>query len=196
MLSLTENERKALLILFKEFDSNYSANSLSKKLGISHVGAQKLLKRLKAQGLTESKEIGKSIIHKINLEDDFSRKLISFLLAEEANNFKRWKDEFKELYKKGRIILIYGSAIKNYKAAEDIDIMAITKKDESKEIDRKIISMEDTLPKKIHCLKLTKTDLLRNARNKQEAIVDIIKNAIVLYGQDDYVEVLKDVTGF
>ena len=51
MVNLTEKEKEALLILFKDFSSYYNANSLSKKISISHVGAQKLLKRFKEAGL-------------------------------------------------------------------------------------------------------------------------------------------------
>ncbi len=196
MAILTKKEREALLILFKEFSSYYNANSLSKKLGISHVGAQKILKRFKEEGLTVTKRVGKSIIHKPKIDDDYKQKLVSFLLADEANNFKRWKDEFKGLFKKGRIVMMYGSAIKNYKTASDIDIMVVTKKDNADEVSNIIKKIDKILPKEIHSIKLTEKDLLGNIKEKNDAIIDIIKNAIILYGYDKYVEVIKNVTGF
>jgi len=196
MAILTEKERKALLILFKDFSSYYNANSLSKKLNISHVGAQKILKRFKEEGLTITKRVGKSIIHKPKIDDDYKQKLMSFLLADEANNFKRWKDEFKDLFRNGRIVMMYGSAIKNYKIASDIDIMVVIKKNEADEVSRIIKKIGKILPKEIHSIKLTEKDLLENIKEKNEAIVDIIKNAIVLYGYDKYLKVVKNVTGF
>jgi predicted nucleotidyltransferase len=196
MAILTEKEREALLILVKDFNSYYNANSLSKKVGISHVGAQKILKRFKEEGLTATKTIGKSRIHKPRIDDEYKQKLLSFLLADEANNFKRWKDEFKELFKKGRIVMIYGSAIKNYKAASDIDIMVVIKKGEVDEVNKIINKINMILPKEVHCIKLTEKDLLENIKEKNEAISDIIKNAIVLHGYDRYVEVIKNVASF
>ena len=196
MAILTEKEREALLILFKDFSSYYNANSLSKKLGISHVGAQKILKRFKEEGLTITKRVGKSIIHKPKIDDDYKQKLMSFLLADEANNFKRWKDEFKGLFKKGRIVMMYGSAIKNYKAASDIDITVVMKKNEADEVRDIIRKINKILPKEIHSVKLTEKDLLENIKEKNEAIIDIIKNAIILYGSDKYVEIIKNVTSF
>ena len=196
MVILTKKEREALLILFKDFSSYYNANSLSKKLSISHVGAQKLLKRFKKEGLTITKRVGKSIIHKLKIDDDHKQKLISFLLVDEANNFKRWKDEFKELFKKGRVVLMYGSAIKNYKTASDIDIMVVIKKDEADGVDKIVDKIGKILPKEIHSIKLTEKDLLKNIKEENEAIVDIIRNAIILYGYDKYVEAIKNVTGF
>ena len=59
MISSTEKERGALLILFKDFTSYYNANSLSKKLSISRIGSRKILKKLEKEELLIFKEIGK-----------------------------------------------------------------------------------------------------------------------------------------
>src|SRR3989344_7733533 len=129
MVSLTKKEREALLVLFKDFTAYYNANSLSKVLGISHVGCQKILKRLLKDNIVNAENIGKSIIYKPRLEDEYVCKLLAFLLADETNNkFKRWKEEFKRLSNKGRIIMLFGSILKNDKAAKDIDIMLAIRK--------------------------------------------------------------------
>ena len=194
MVSLTQKEKEALLILFKDFTAFYNANSISKILSISHVGAQKIFKRLLNENLLIYKKIGKSIIYKLNLADDYARKLMAFLLADEANKFKRWKEEFKQLFKKDRIIMIYGSAIKNYAKAKDIDIMMVIDKKDINEINNIIKEKEEILPKKLHAIKLTANDLLKNIKEKKEAVLDIVKNAVILYGQDKYVRVIKNVT--
>ena len=196
MLTLTERERKALLILFKDFTNYYNSNSISKILGISHVGAQKIFKRLYNNNIVTSKKIGKSIIYKLNLDNDYASRLIAFLLIEEADNFKRWKDEFKQLFKKNRIMLMFGSAIKDYSKARDIDIMAVIDKKDVKEVGNILKEKQKILPKNIHAIKLTHNDMLKNIKNKNKAIVGIIKNAIAIYGQDRYVEIMKNVTSF
>ena len=196
MLPLTEKERKALLILFKDFTNYYNANSISKILGMSRIGAMKMLKKFLNENLLISKQIGNSIIYKINLDDDYARKLIAFLLADEANNFKRWKEEFKELFKKDRIVMLYGSAIIDYSKANDVDIMLIIKKSDYKEVRRVIEARQKILPKKIHSIELTSVDLLDNIRKGKKPIINIIKTAIILYEQDKYVEILKNVTRF
>ena len=192
MALLTEKEREAALILLKEFTKYYNANSISKVLGITHVGAQKILKRLLNENLLISERIGKSIVYKLKLDDDYVKKLLIFLLADEANHFKRWKEEFSELFKKGRIIIIYGSAIKNYNAANDIDIMIVINKNEHNEVNKFLRQKQTILPKKLHAIKLTSKELLENIKNK--AMIDIITNGIVLYGQEEYIEVINNVT--
>ena len=191
MVSLTQKERETLLILFKDFTTFYNANSISKILGISHVGAQKIFKRLLKENLLLSKKIGKSIIYKLDLDNNYASELITFLLADEANNFKRWKEEFRQLFKKDRIIMIYGSAIKNYAQAKDIDIMLVIEKKDYKEVNKFIEEKQEVLPKKIHAIELTADDLLKNIKQRKEAVIDIVKNSVVLYGQNKYVEILK-----
>ena len=196
MTALTKKERETLLILFKDFATFYNANSISKILGISRVGAMKILKKLSNQGILEYKAIGKSIVYKLRLEDDYVRKLIAFVLADEAYKFKRWKEEFKELSKKDRVVIMYGSVIKDYAKASDIDIMIVIKKSDYKKVNKILEEKQKIIPKKIHSIELTATDLLDNIKQKKKAVIDIIKNAVILYGQDKYVEVIKNVAGF
>ena len=196
MVSLTQKEREAILILFKDFTSYYNANSISKILNISHVGAQKMLKRFLNEDLVTSKTIGKSIIYKLNLNNNYVLNLIIFLLADETNKYKRWKEEFKELYKGDRIIMMYGSAIKNYAHANDIDIMIVMENKEIKGVNEILKKKENILPKKLQAIKLTTEDLLENIKKRDIVVLDIIKNAIILYGQEKYVEILKNVPRF
>ena len=197
MVSLTKKEREALLVLFKDFTAYYNANSLSKVLGISHVGCQKILKRLLKGNLVNAENIGKSIVYKPRLEDEYVCRLLAFLLADEANNsFKRWQEEFKSLFKKDRIIMLFGSVLKNAQTAKDIDIMIILSKEDSREVRKVIKEKQEILPKKIHLIELTEQDLKSNINKKQEVILGIIRNAVILYGQDKYVEVMQHVAGF
>jgi len=194
MISLTQKERETLLLLFKGIGSYYNANSMSKELGISHVGAQKILKRLSKDGLLISKRIGKSIVYKPKLDDDYVRKLFAFILADEAHNYKRWKEEFKGLSKGDRVIMLFGSAVRNYAKAGDIDIMIVMEEGELNDVKAVIKEKRKMLPKNIHSIELTADDLIGNINDGNKAIIDAIKGAIILYGQDKYVEAIKDVT--
>ncbi len=201
MINLTQKERETVLLLFKDYTAFYNANSISKVLGISHVGAQKIFKRLLHENLVTGKTIGKSIVYKLNFNENFTAQLVTFLLADEANNFKRWKEEFKDIDGKGRIIMLFGSAIKNYAHANDIDLMVVIEDNEDmnkeiKEINKFLKKKEEILPKKIHAIKLSSKDLSDNLKNKDKAVIDIVRTTIILYGHDKYVEVLKNVASF
>jgi len=196
MAGITETEGKILLAIFKGIDDYYNANSLSKIIGISRIGAMKILRKFDKMGLLERKRIGKSITYKIRLNDDYARKLIAYLLADEANMQKRWKEEFKGLFKGERIVLLFGSILGNYGAARDIDIMIVMGESEIKDVNNALADRQTILSKKIHAIKLTSDDLHNSITKKDKAMIDIIKKSIVLYGQDKYVEVIKNVTSF
>src|SRR3989338_10114748 len=194
MATLTKKERETVLVLFKGYTTFYNANSISKVINISHVGAQKIFKRLLQENLVVSKAIGKSITYKLNFNENYVSQLVTFLLADEANKFRRWKEEFKEFFKKDRIIMLFGSTVKDYNHANDIDLMIVIENKEVKEVNAFLKKKEEILPKKLHTIKLNRHDLLENLKKKDKAFVDIIRNAIILYGQDKYVEIMKNVT--
>ena len=123
------------------------------------------------------------------------KKLVAFLLADEANGFKRWKAEFKHLFRKDRIVVLFGSALRNYEKANDIDLLIAAANSDREEIAKVLKERSEILPKKLHVIKVTRNELESNIKRKEEPILDIVKTGIVLYGEDAYVEVLKNVAG-
>lgn len=196
MIELTKKEQEALLIIYKDFTSFYNATSLSKELGITQVGAMKLLNRLKKYNIVQSKKIGKSIIYKVNIKEGLTKRLIGFILINEARKHERWYNEFKTLYDKSEIVLFYGSASRDYSNAKDIDIMMILKEKNTKIINKILQEVQNALPKKLHVIKATKEDLNKNIKNNNEAIIEIIKTAIVLHGYDEYMEIINGYSSF
>lgn len=196
MIELTKKEQGALLIIYKSFANFYNANSLSKELMITQVGTMKLLKRFEKNNILLSKKIGKSIVYKINIEEEFVQKLIAFALINEAIKYTRWKDEFKSLYRKDRILLFYGSASRNYSNAKDIDIFIIIDKKDFHEVSKELGKIQSILPKKLHAIKATKEDLIKNIKGNNKSMIEILKTAIVLYGYDKYMEVVNGFTSF
>lgn len=196
MIELTKKEQEALLMVYKDFTHFYNANSLSKELGITQVGAMKLLKRFDKKNILISKRIGKSIVYKINIQEEFVQKLIAFALINEARKYQRWKEEFKPLYKKVRVVLFYGSASRNYAQARDIDIFIVLNMGDVKEIDEELEKIQSILPKKLHVIKATKEDLIKNIKESNKSMMEILKTAIVLYGYDKYMGVVNGFTSF
>ena len=74
--------------------------------------------------------------------------------------------------------------------------MVVLENKDITEINTILKKKQETLPKKLHVLKLTYHDLLENLKKRDKAIVGIVKNAIILYGQENYVGIFKYVTSF
>lgn len=195
MENLTQNEKKMLIALFKDYSNYYNSNSISKIIGISRVGAMKIFRKLLKKNIVISEKIGKSIIYKLNLKDDYVQKLIAFLLADEATHYNRWKEEFRKISAKDRVVILFGSILRNKETARDIDLMVILKKEEESEVYKILKENAKILNKPLHHIELTAEDFVAGAKNKNKATIDIIKNSVILYGQDKYVEVIRNVIG-
>lgn len=193
----TEKENEALLLIFKDFISDYNANSISKKLSITPRGALKILNSLYSEKTLVRKKLGKAIFYKINFEDDYAKKLIETLLIKESKEkAARWLHEFGGLAETAQIVLIYGSTVRNYDKAKDIDLLLIIEKEKYKKIKKFIDEKNDISYKPTHPLIMTLSDLKKNLKNKNPAMMNAIREGYVLNGQDKLVEVMKNVTSF
>lgn len=195
MKRLTKKESEILLTLFKDFTNNYNANSLSKKIGITPRGALKMLKNLKSQNILTSREFGKAVFYKINFSDEYTIKLMSILLMEEAREkASRWLSEFKELLECIEIAIIFGSIIRNPKTANDIDLLIVFKKERYSMIEKEINQRRGISAKVMHIVKQTPDDLIKNLKKKDEVVLNIIKNCYVLQGYEKLVKIIENVT--
>lgn len=196
MIDLTKNEQEALLIMYKDIYNFYNANSLSKIINLSQVGTRKILKKLEKNKILFEKKIGNSIVYKLNIMDEFVQKLIMFALINESRKHLRWKEEFKALNESTQFILFYGSASRDYSSAKDIDILLMLKKEDFSPADKIINHIGRQLPKKIHDIKATKEEIIKNLKEKNKAMLEIIRTAVVLNGYENYMEILNGFASF
>jgi len=197
MISITKAEGRALIRIFKDFESDYNANSLSKIIGMTSRGTLNILKSLDKKGILTSKQHGKAMFYKINFHDDYTLKILEALLISEAREKAgRWIDEFKGVFGAADIVLIFGSILKNYKKANDIDVLFMYEEKKHKKINSFLNEKNKVLFKKIHDIPQTKKDLVSNLKKGNKALVNAIKEGYVLFGQDKLIEVIKNVTSF
>lgn len=196
MTALTNKESEIILHIFKNFSREYNANSLSKEIKITSRGALKILKKLERNGIITGKKMGKAIFYKLNLEENYIAKLIETLLISEARDkASRWLHEFHEAYKNTEIIILFGSAIKNYKDANDIDILFVLDKKHYNKVNSFTEQKNKVLLKPIHAVMQTINDLEINLRKKNPAIINAVRLGYVLHGYDKLIEVMKNVRG-
>jgi len=193
MKGLSDKEIEILLVLAKDFFTDYNANSITKKIRITPAGAFKAMKKLEKKGLITGKRMGKAVFYKVNLKDYYTfRTIETLLITESREKASRWLKEFKDLFKHAEIVIIFGSILRFPKKANDIDLLVVFRK-EKNNIVNKIIGERRALSiKAIHLIKQTPEDLNGNLKNK--VILSAIKNGCVLHGYDKLLEVVKNVT--
>ncbi len=189
MENLTK-EQEIIKLIFKDFLVMYNSRSISKVIEISHAGAFKILKKLEKRNIVESKEIGRAKIYSLNMKNPVTVKEIETILTIEAQKNKIWLEEFKELDKKSKIVILYGSIIKDEKNAKDIDLLIVANKNKFKDIKGIIEERNKFLNKKIHPIIQTLSELKRDINKKNKVLVEIIKTGFVLFGQDELVNSL------
>ncbi len=193
MNDITNNEISFILKLFRNPDKYYNANSISKELGISSMGALKIAKRLEKEQIITTRELGKAKFYKLNLESDYVRDYIHFLLKREnerANAYvKVWIDEIKKL-KSADAALLFGSVLIKGKEAKDIDAVLITDKQKFSKLKNEIGEIDQVNVKKIHPVFQTKDDFINNLKKRDKIILAALKG-IIVFGADKIIEALE-----
>lgn len=197
MKTITNNEMKAMLTLFKDFSVSYNANSISKRINLTPMGALKILKSLEKQNVLKSKKMGKAVFYKPNFDNDHTKTYLKFLLQKESEQpiprIKRWVKELGRLQSTAEIGILFGSVLKtdDYK---DIDLLLVLTQSQNKEVNRLIADINRINVKNVHVVKQLKEDLKKNLEKKDKILLDIIKNGVVLFGYTQIIEVIGNVT--
>ena len=191
---MTSNKKKEILVLlFKDFTTKYNARSISTKVGMTPRGALKALKEFEKQQLVKAEPFGKAIQYSFNNHSLLARKTIELFLLEEAEQkYKRWIEEFKK-FAEAEILVLFGSATRNNKTYNDIDLLIVLKKENYNPLMKKIEEKNSILPKKIHPIIQTQNDIQENIQRKDAIILDAIRTGIVLKGWTTFVEVVTNV---
>ncbi|MCK4589050.1 MAG: hypothetical protein KAT77_01290 [Nanoarchaeota archaeon] len=197
MYDTTINEIRIILKIFKNFSNKYNSNNLAKEIGLSAMGALKILRKLYEQNLLKIEEIGKAKIYSINFKNEYVKQYISFLLRKEAEEskgkIKRWIVELRKLDKSADIGLLFGSVLKSDKY-NDVDMLAVLKQSQLKEFNKKVEELNKINVKRIHLIKQSIQDLKDNLIKKDKVILNAVKQGIVLFGYEKFVEVVESVS--
>lgn len=192
-MDITENEVKTVLAIVKSPEVMYNANSLSKVLDISSMGVLKILKRLEKQSVLKSKKIGKAVVYFIDVENDYSKDYVEFLLLREANCssgiIKRWINEIKKI-KSADLAILFGSILTK-KDPNDIDVLFVTDQKRFDQLKKEVEKLNEINIKKIHPVYQTFEDLVNNIKNRDKVVLNAIKG-IVVFGEDKFLGVYDE----
>lgn len=186
-----------ILKLVKDYTLDYNANSLSKEMGITPMGTLKILNKLHKQGIISKQQYGKAFFYKLNFESEYARLFTGFILQKEAQEsiprIKRWATEIEHFRKYAEIAVLFGSVLSTDKY-NDVDTVLVFNSVNLKKVNSLLQERNELSTRPIHLIKLTTQDLQKNLSSKNAAMVQAIKNGIVLFGQEKLLEVLSSVT--
>jgi len=194
MASLTTNEAKTIEFLIRNFYKDYNINQLARELNISVGGIFKILKKLKTWDFLIEKRLGNNVFYKINYDSQEALDACKFALTERKvdSYVKMWIKDLEILKKKTELAILFGSVLKRSRKARDIDILLVFKKRNLKDIEHMIDKINKIKSKKIHAVYQTKSDLIKNIKRRDKAILNEIREGVILWGRDFLVESVKN----
>ena len=194
MVSLTINEAKTLEFLIRNFSKEFNINRLAKELKLSPGGMFKILKKLAKYDFLIEKKLGNNSFYKINYDSEDSLDALKFVLTEkDATPYvKVWIKDLEVLKEKTKLAILFGSVLTKGKEAKDIDVLLVFEKENIKEIEKQIDSINKIKSKKIHAIYQTSPDMASNISKGDPAILEEIRTGIILWGRDYLIGAIKN----
>jgi len=191
---IPKNTGKVIMFLLKNIDKlGFNINQISKLNNISVGSAFKILKDLENNDIVRKKDISNASHYSLNFDNSETIKLCELLILGERRSLKGhakiYADEIKD-FSSAEIILLFGSILKG-KEFNDVDVLFVTNK--TKKVNDFCIEISKVRTKPVVPLILKKEDLVKEIKGKKEAIIDMIKTGVVLKGESEYMEVIKNV---
>ena len=184
---------KVILQILKNPKEDYNANSISKIIGISSMGALKILKSLEKEQVLISKQIGKGIFYTINFDNSYTKQFLIFILKREAEHpiphIKRWVSEIRKI-KNADFAVLYGSVLTKHEKANDIDVLFAVEQKNFNKLKEEIGNINNLNDKKIHPLFQSMDDIIENIKKEDKVILNAIKG-VVVFGEEKLLEVMK-----
>jgi DNA-binding Lrp family transcriptional regulator len=197
MNEISPNEMKTLLMIFKDYSSSYNANNLSKKLNITSMGCLKILKNLEKKKILTSKQLGKARFYKIDFENSYAKTYLQFILENEAEEsipkIKKVVKEVRKLQENATIGIVFGSVLHKENYA-DVDLLLVLNNQKNEGLNKNIEEINKINIKKIHAVKQTEEDLIKNLKENNAVIISAIKEGIVAFGYEKIIQVIRNVS--
>lgn len=182
-----------VLSLFKSPEIEYNANSMAKLMGISRMGSLKIARRLEKENIIKSKELGKAKFYRLNLDNDYVRQYVKFLLKREAEQahpyVKAWIEDIKKV-KSADAAILFGSILKKHKDANDIDVLFMINKKNYTKVKKEIDEINSISMKRIHTMYQTKESMKKNIKKGDKPLLSAVKG-IVVFGEDKIINLIR-----
>ncbi len=191
---IPKNTTKVILYLLRNIDEfGYNINQIAKLNKISVGSAFKILKGLEKDKLIIKKEISNASHYGLNFDNPETTKLCELLLLAEKRGLKSYAKMYADeviKFKDAELIIIFGSVLRG-KEFNDVDVLFIT--NQTKKVNDFCLEISKVRTKPVVPLIMEREDLIKAAKQKNESILSMIKEAVVLKGESILVEVIKNV---
>lgn len=190
---IPKNTIKIIRFLLRNAEkTGHNINQIAKSVKISVGSSFKILKGLEKDKIASSQIIGNAVYYALNLNNPETVKLCELLILEEKRHltgYARLYAESIEKFDKAELIILFGSVLAN-KEFNDVDVLFVTNR--VKEVNAFCLELSKIRTKPVVPLILKKEDLIKELKSRKESIISIIKEGIVLKGEQIFLDVIKN----
>jgi len=191
---IPKNTATVVMFLLRNTDKfGYNINQIAKLNKISVGSAFKILKELEKDKLIIKNEISNASHYTLNFNSPETTKLCEFLLLAEKRNLKGYAKLYADeiiTFKDAKMMVIFGSVLRG-KEFNDVDVIFITNK--VKKVNNFCLEISKVKTKPVVPLIMKQEDLIKALKQKKEAIINLMKEGIVVKGESVFLEVVKNV---
>ena len=194
MVLTNKNQEKMINFLIRNFDIRNSIRQIGRKIGISAMGAQKMLKRLEKQQIVAAEKIGTAIYYKLNLSKRMAQKIAELVLTKyKLSPYAQvYAENLEALKNCAKACVMYGSILAMGEQARDVDAMVIIDRRALRKVEKECDRISKKGTKKIHLMIQTEKDLKENIKKGDKAVLAVIRKGVVLWGEGFIVEGIKN----
>src|SRR3989344_3787165 len=192
---IPQNTTIVIMFLLRNMDKfGYNINQIAKLNNISVGSVFKILKELEKNNLVIKNEISNASHYKLNFDNPETTKLCEFLLLAEKRNLKGYARLYADeviKFKDAEMMVIFGSVLRG-KEFNDVDVLFITS--QVKKVNNFCLEISKVKTKPVVPLIMKREDLIKALKQKKEAIINMMKEGVVLKGESLFLEVMKNVS--
>lgn len=195
METITPYQMRIALLLLKDFSTIHTITSIGKELGMTRSGIWKILKRLEPEKYIIMKPTGKEtslVVPKLNFKNNVLDKYLDLALSREAMDYQRWTFNFIEVKEHVSFFILYGSVLKSYAKAKDIDVVGVIPDRKSfKKLHKSLDKIQKSESKRIHTINFTELEFREELLKPNKTFVEAVKKGVVLFGQEEFIKFMK-----
>jgi len=210
--SLTPKVISILRAMYSNFEKWYYTRELAKLAKVSSWSVSRRFSRLVKEGMVEQRSEGREKFYRLNLLSAKTRKMCELFETERRENFfkknRRLAWILEDFTKKAsdfipeiQSIVLFGSAARGQATPRsDIDVLVLLPNYEEDRF-KKLMNSVDQLasevsgrhPAKLVPVVMMTKDFEQGLRDKKRFAIDVLKDGIVLFGEERYYHLLSEM---
>ena len=194
---LSNNTFKIINFLIRNLEL-YNINQIARTLNLSIGSTHKILKLLEKRNIVNIKGLGNALYYSINFNNNEAIKISELILIEDKNNILK-ENKIANIYAQdlekfdAKLIILFGSILIKKDQAKDVDVLFVIKnKKQIKDVNNFCLDISKIRTKKVNTLIMLEQDLVNNIKNKNKVVIDLIKNGVILKGEDVFIKGIKN----